>query len=283
MFSFLRNFFKALFFTSGPKYSPRKAFCVILGSCAGVFLLSFGFYFILLTLKHSPIKKEAPIIQAIVQTGSQNTHSGLMFTPLASAFLAEILDLSVNIPSCLSQFDLMAAHQKLLATHVIENVRMKKMKPNLLFIDYTLREPWVLLEDYTNTAVDRDGFFFPLTPCYSPRTLPNIYLGEHAPSSPWGKRMPEEFLSLAHTLYSALPSENIVRIDFSQAKAMSAGKREIVLLLKGGSLLRVMPKNCVQQLELYSMLKTRSLIGAQTVVDLRIPEVAYIQKLKSDD
>lgn len=276
---------KALFFTAGPKYSWKKATLVISLSTSVVLSLAICGYCVRSTAQRFQVRKAAGVVQAIIQTGSQNSAlTGLQFCPLPSGFLAEALDISADCPVHLSQFDLEVARDRLLATHIIENVRLKKMKPNLLFVDYTLREPWAYLEDYSNTAIDASGFFFPITPFYSPRYLPRIYLGEHAPPDPWGGQMPNLSLSLSRILATSLQGEDIERIDLSQAQASCAGRREIVLTLRNGAILRLTPKNCVQQLAHYSILKTALLSrdNRRVIIDLRIPEVAYIQRMQDE-
>ncbi len=276
---------KALFFTAGPKYSWKKATLVITLSSTFVMGLALCGYLIQSKARGLQVKLVAGPLQAIVQTGSQSgVTSGMKFSSLPTGFLAEALDLNTDCPVPFCQFDLEMARERLLATHIIENVRLKKMKPNLLFVDYTLREPWVYLEDYTNTVMDASGFFFPIIPFYSPRSLPCIYLGEHAPPDPWGGQMFSEYLSLALKVYAALPCETIERMDLSQGWAPIAGKREIVITIKGGAILRLTPKNCVQQLSYYSILKMSHLYrqDQQMIIDLRIPEVAYIQKISSN-
>ncbi len=274
---------KALFFTAGPKYSWKRAMAVIAGSTSVIFLLAAATILAMTGTQKFQSRKNAGTIQAIVQTGTQSdSHTGLKFAPLSISYLSEVLDLSVDSPIKLSELNLNVAHERLFATHVIEKVRLKKMKPNLLFIDYSLREPWAFLEDYANTALDSSGFCFPFQPFYTPRKLPQIYLGEEAPPNPWGAMMAQEMMALAHQLQEGLIGEEIARIDLSQVHSSSAGKREIVITLAIGTILRLHPKNCVQQLAHYSILKRRLFNeGPQRmIIDLRIPEVAYIQNSK---
>ena len=272
---------KALFFTAGPQYSWKKATLIITLSSTLVISLTLCGYLACSKVQGLQVKRVADALQAIVQTGSQSGGPlSRKFSSLPTGFLAEALDLSTDSPIFLSHFDLEMAQERLLSTHIIENVRLKKLKPNLLFVDYILREPWAYLEDYTNTVLDAKGFFFPLIPFYSPRSLPGIYLGELAPPNLWGGQMFREQLSLAQRVSNVLPWDTIERMDLSQAWAPSSGKREIVITLKGGTILRLTPKNCVQQLGYYSILKRShwNREDQRMIIDLRIPEVAYIQR-----
>ena len=271
---FIAKLIRALIFSAGPKYRWKKVVLVLTLSTlatSGSALLSYSIY---RYIHHLQASRESDVIQAIAQTGPKSKQ-------LQTAFLAEVLDLSLDLPTNLGRFDLDDAAERLLGTFVIQNVRLKKVKPHFLWVDYTAREPFALLEDYSNTVMDEQGLFFPLTPFYSPRTLPSIYLGEQAPPSPWGQKIGEAQLKLVHTLTKSLDFNAIERIDISQVTASSSGKQEIVVFLKGGNILRLAPKNCVQQLLHYSILKQTFLNDeAQSfIVDLRIPEVAFLKRL----
>lgn len=95
----------------------------------------------------------------------------------------------------------------------------------------------------------------------------------------WGNRIDPEQLQCVHTLVGILGAEAIAQIDLAQAYSENMGKREIVVKLHEGMLLRLNPKNYVQQLAYYSMLKSTLLKkqGAK-IIDLRLPEVAYLQR-----
>jgi len=274
---------RALFYTKEQKYSWEKTTCVISLSITVVLALSLGSLVVYKRIQTFQINQKG-YLQAIVQTGSQSgTLNGIPFASLPTGLLAEVLDLSADCPVYFNQFDLKMARFRLLATHAIENVKLKKTKPNLLFIEYTLREPWAYLEDYTNTGIDTGGVFFPLSPFYSPRHLPGIFLGEASPAyDPWGEQMRDKLLNLAKTL-TRVVKEEIEMIDLSQVYSTSAGRREIVITLKEGIILRLTPKNCVQQLTHYSILKSTLLDREgqkqKMIIDLRIPEVAYLQRM----
>jgi hypothetical protein len=257
---------KILFFTPGPIYSWKKVALVVCLASLAISGSAAASYFFYRFAKQQQNADAASAIRAIVQTTSQ---SGRQCAPLQTAYLAEVLGLSA---------DLHLAKKRLLATCVIKEAVLKKMKPDALFIQYSTRVPYAFLEDYTNTAIDEEGVFFPFTPFYSPRSIPRIYLGKVSATQPWGGKIREEHLMLIQRLFTTLGVEKIERIDLSQMEANSAGRRELVVILKGGSILRLSPKNYVQQLANYSILKRTFLRKADpAVVDLRIPEVAYIQ------
>src|ERR1700722_3735336 len=238
---------KALFSTSGPKYSWKKVALVLILSSLAAFSFAWMGYALYLYVQRLQRTQAGSLIQAIIQTSEQYTH-------LQTAYLAEVLDLSADRPVASHHFDLEEAKRKLLASIIIKDVRLKKVKHDLLFIQYSTRIPIALLENYTNTAIDEEGVLFPYSPFYSPRSLPYIYLGS-PPSQPWGEKINKKILLLMQTLFSSLGTEKIKRIDLSFADSGSSGRRELVILLKCGTILRLTPKNCVQQLSNYTTLQ----------------------------
>lgn len=217
-------------------------------------------------------------LQAIVHTTPQTKTEHVL---LQTTFFAEILDLSKDQPTLLGEFNLELAKKKLLSTHFIQDVWLKKMKPDVLFLQYTVRVPIAFLEDYTNVAIDQTGFLFPHTPYYSPRHLPKIFLGEKNPNKPWGEKLDGNLVGVLDTIFSLIGSENIQRVDLSNIDAASAGKRGITLILNDGLIVRLTTKRYTEELVHYSLLK-RTLLKKEpyAVVDLRIPDVAYLKKKK---
>lgn len=254
----------------GPKYSWKKVlFIVVLSSCC----LSGGTTATYLFLRYIQLlhaTNEASVIQIIVQTSTQ-------YAPLQTAYLSEVLELSQERPTNFSRFDLDEAKERLMATHVIQEARMKKIKPNMLYIDYDMRQPIAYLGDYTNTALDGEGVFFPYEPFYPPRRLPQIYLGSEAPPNPWGKQLDKNQLDLVCAILSRFDVGVIERIDLSQSASSSAGRRQIVLVLQNGTILRLTPKNYAQELTNYHILAAQVSIDKGCVMDFRNPQVAYIR------
>ena len=270
------RFLKVLLFNTGPKYDWKKVTLWVTLSCFSISGSATACYLFYRYTQHAQVAYASCEIRAIVQTSPQTR---LKYTSLQTAYLAEILGLSVDHPIKLGEFDLDIAKKRLLATHAILDVRLKKMKPDVLFIQYSMRAPFAFLEDYTNTALDEEGTLFPYAPFYPPRHLPRIYLGEKRPLDPWGTTIEKNLFDLAQNLMTTLGYENIERVDLSRAEADSSGQREIIILLKEGALIRLSPKNYGQQLLNYSILKRNFTNEVQgTIIDLRIPEVAYIQK-----
>lgn len=173
-------------------------------------------------------KDPAYSIRAIVQSGE-------LKEALPTQFFAEALELSIDQPSNLVELDLEQAQKKLRAYPFIEKVKLKKIMPDTLHIDYKVKRPIAKLLDFSNTVMDQEGSTFPLLPYFSPKSLPKVYLGifEQDP----GKQVdPGKYLSrrsvktVLHLLRLAKRHDiTLNSIDLSSTFTPILGKREIVL------------------------------------------------------
>ncbi|MEZ5315536.1 MAG: hypothetical protein R3E91_04955 [Chlamydiales bacterium] len=255
------------FLEPGPKYHWKKVLLfltiftsVISGGTTGVYLV-----YQRISHMHTMDLK----IEAIVQTG---TH----YAPLQTAYLSEVLELSCDQLSNFNQFDLQEGYERLMATHLIRKLSIKKIQPNILYIDYEVRQPIAYLEDYTNTAIDEEGKLFPYLPFYLPYRYPKIYLGAQAPPNPWGKQLDHQTVAFISGIFNRLHPLSMTRIDLSQVNALSAGNQQIIIVLKNGSILRLTPKNYAEELRYYDIMIKEIQIDKKCVIDFRNPEVAYI-------
>lgn len=253
----------------GPRYSWKKVVLILTLSCfsiSGGATATYLFYFY---VKRLQATDETSVIQAVVQTAGE-------YAPLQTTYLAEILELSQDRPANLSQFDLGKAKSRLLASHVIRKALIKKIKPNTLYLNYEVRKPIAFLGDYTNTAFDQEGFFFPYLPFYAPRLLPEVYIGVEAPPNPWGEKMNPKQIEIVRSLLNRFEPGVLKRIDLSQWEAPTAGKRQIVLVLEKEVILRLTPKKYAQELTNYFILADQMTKKAE-VIDFRNESVAYIK------
>lgn len=266
-----------------------------------------GFYFFRKWEREKRLDDRYQVV-AIVQTGPQRE-------PLKTAYLAELMDLSVDQPSNLFAFDTKEARRKLLESPLIKEAKVKKLVPGTIFVDYTVRQPIARLGDYENVAFDWEGYLFPLTPFFTPKNLPEIYLGlplfgeeednEGRPGGRWNQPLRCRHLSAALDFFQLLSRPelrglfSIVRIDFSQVFSPSYGKREIVLTLeeelwisKGEKrvlclfprILRFTPKEHLQQLSNYLVLREKMAkeYRQQISLDENTPDV-LLYKTKTID
>ncbi len=228
-------------------------------------------------------------IDKIVQTGPDRR-------PLSSLFLQELLDLSIDKPVNLADFDCQAAEQKLLATHFVKEAHVQRAPPSTLYIDYTVRSPIAAIADYQNLAIDDEGILFPVSPYLSPKRLPEIYLGiDHL--DPGEKITLPETATHILELFQA-PSFyhlDLLRIDLKNALAPSLGRREIDLLVAHHlgpkptlHTLRLQPTMIDPALDNYltllsQLITTRrppfqDLTYKSTIVDLRLEGLAYLHE-----
>jgi hypothetical protein len=220
-------------------WTYRQAWACLMGSTLATLGLSLAGNFLWNRWQTHRQMDEKYKIVAIVQTGPEKE-------ALKTSALAELIHLSQDHPVGLYSFDISEAEKALLACPLISQARIKRIAPGTLYIDYTIRHPIAWLADYQNCGLDREGCFFPVTPFYSPKNLPEIYLGL-APfnmSDPqhgrirgeWRIATQDKYLLLALDILQMLREmpwrENmrLKRIDVSHAFATSAGQREIVVL-----------------------------------------------------
>ena len=154
--------------------------------------------------------------------------------------MAELLDISVDNPTNIYLFDEKKGEAKLLASPLIKNAKIKKIKPNTLYIDYSVRPPIALLGDYDNIAVDDEGYPFPIDPYINVRNIPKIYLDSEwfNTNKVWKLDLLEKKSKLAFSVLKMLLSSNftdkfeVKEIDVSTAFSDSYGRREIVLKIE---------------------------------------------------
>lgn len=233
---------------------------------------------------------------------------------LKTIYLSELLKLSFDHPTNLFRFNAKEAQRILISSPLITSARVKKIPPGTIYIDYSLRKPVAYLLDFTNTAIDSEAVAFPFKPFFTPKKLPDIYLGVGEQKSlRWGQQIQGIKCRLALYLMNFI-SENcgsfLNRIDVSKALDDSYGQRQIVVILEDhvekmiGSensvtfivphILRLSVDNFRQELANYLALRpilrekklevsagnTEKVLRSEPIIiDLRIPELAYIRPL----
>lgn len=231
----------------------QAIFCLVGSTCftLALSLLAFSLY------RNWKIKRMTSPeyrLVSIIQTGAEKE-------ALKTAYLAELLHLSIDEPSQLYALDLKKAQSMLLSSPLISDVKVKRIPPGTLYIDYTVRKPIALLADYANTAIDKEGYLFPVAPFFSPKQLPEIYLGippfgaaedsMERKGGQWRAPLKGRYLSLALEVLQFLeefPQKEgmqIERIDVSNAFAPSLGQREIVVKIEDELVLQRTQKELV--------------------------------------
>lgn len=223
----------------------------------------------------SPAEKNIEYLCRIVQTGPQKE-------ALRTPYLAELIELSADHPVIADRFDPAHAKQKLLQSPVIQSAFVKVIRPDTVYIDYTVRQPIAWLFDFDNIALDEEGVPFPIIPFFSPKKLPEIVLG--LKNFTWSRPLKDQKTVLALNLLKMIQAKSLtlLRLDVTASFAPSLGQREIVVTLEENGFskyLRLTPKNFAQELGNY--LELRKTLPPETqVIDLRIPQLAFLEPTK---
>lgn len=264
---------------ASPHLPLKVALAWIVGSMLVVNGICYSCLKLYLSMREDPARRALTLVRSIVQTGPQKE-------ALKTEYLAEILGVCVDYPQTLASYNLELLRQKLLNSPLISQARISAIKPNMLYIDYTVRQPLAFLADFDNVAIDKQGYAFPFAPFFSPKILPEIYLGLSPFGSPaedsdkplmqWGSCLKGKHLDLALDILSYVTDPkvsdffHVTWIDVSNAFSNSCGTREIVLitedslyLKKGGNdihrvlprMLRLSTKDYPQQLGNYLKLR----------------------------
>ncbi|NGX60569.1 MAG: hypothetical protein K940chlam9_00030 [Chlamydiae bacterium] len=253
----------------GPNYSFAKVVLILFLSAGCLVSLFFGLQAYLHYLK---VQSESHPIRGIVQAATDSPS-------IPTEFFAEVLDLSVDEPTYLNRFSIKEGIEKILGTHLIRQAILQKIPPDLLYLEYEMREPVAYLGDYSHTAIDEQGLLFPTIPLNSTKKLPRVFLGKHVSEEPWGTAMRGEEVKILRDLRASCKEEELASIDLSKLEAQTFGKREILLVFTRGNTLRLTPKNYLKEIDCYGKLK--ALLQEKEgswIVDLRIPHMAFLQE-----
>lgn len=279
------------------KISYIRAFSWILGSALVFSFLAYkviGYTFM-------KKRKEKQFLSYIIQTGPQKE-------ALLSDYLAELIDLSVDKPVFFTSFNVEEAKNRLLTSSVINEVQVKKIKPNMLYIDYTIRKPTLWAIDFFNAALDKEGVIIPMHPFFSPKKMPEIYLGEkglqESGEMAFGVKVKGFYVDLAFSILELLLDKGkdlffVKRVDVSESLAPSLGKREVIVIIENelyqkstdnpiisSHFLRLTPKHYSQEIANYLKLRGHLLEvekqesglapSKNKIIDLRLPQLAFI-------
>ena len=196
---------------------------------------------------------------------------------------AELMRISADRPVTSLSFDPAVAQKRLRYSPVIKEAKVKLIEPDTIYVDYTVRQPLAWLHDFENIALDEEGVPFPVSPFFSPKKLPEIYLGIR--NFYWNRPLKEPRAELALTILQLLNrlSLQVKRLDVSKAFLRSLGRREVILILEEQGFtkaLRLTPKNFAQELGNYLELRPK-LPPIPQIIDLRIPQLAFIEERKT--
>lgn len=286
------------------EFIPFKRAMAIIALSVGIFLSGIG----LALLYYRHIRElyahnEDYQIAAVVQTSTSKEL-------LKTVYLAELMDLSIDQPVNLYKFSTKEAKRKLLKSPLIKDAKVTRIRPKTIYVDYQIRQPIAFLIDYSNTAVDAEGYLVPFSPFFTPKNLPEVHIGLQSKSleNVWGQAVKDPRLQLAFSLMEYLTKhycsgETLLRrIDVSHAQSLSCGQREIVIMLEdqveraaqGKAVLCITPwilrldvKDYEAGLSRYAVLRQQVLKEmvvagegvirqSPLIVDLRLPHLAFL-------
>lgn len=204
-------------------------------------------------------------------------------------YLFQLLGLDFDEPINIYQFSLKQAERRLLDSALFATVKVSRIPPGRIVVDYRLRQPVWNFGTLTNTAIDRDGVLFPYAPFHK---VPAVSLFMEPPASvPWGTEIDLQFAKVIFQWAADLP---VFALDLRDAEHESLGRRQVIVTLQEtlakqeGTYtflrhLRLNPRDVEGGLERYRLLQKRLLWqspsfckGADAVIDLRLPGLAYL-------
>lgn len=153
--------------------------------------------------------------------------------PLLTGQLAALLGITKE--HNLFSLDFQALSKKLLDCPVIKEATVRPIVPSIVCVEYATRQPIAAVADIADAGIDAENVLFPLYPFFSKKRLPKIYLGMSSTDVEWGKLENAE-LRLAQEILSC---NAVACIDVCNAFAASSGRREVVLTMDNGTLVRL--------------------------------------------
>lgn len=220
-----------------------------------------------------------------ITTIVQHCQSG---NELPTAYLAELLSLSADRPFHLYKWDAVEAEKSLCNSPYIKKAFIAKQPPETIRITYTARTPIAAVGDISNALIDRDGHLLPEHMFFSKATFPKLILG--LDKVKWGAKLTAPEVKLAMQVKELVdqefPKANLSVIDVSRAYARSAGKRQIIVILKPEDkthILRLTSQNFPQQLANYRTLAESGKLSDYTSIsiDLRLDHLAYLHPVET--
>ncbi len=228
-----------------------------------------------------PTASSTPI--TVLIHGTPSTHERL-----PGHFLAAWMGLSQR-PIPFVRFDALAAEKQLAERPMIKHVHVRKVRPDAVCVDYTLRHPIAMLGNLHNTAIDQEGVLIPCYPYFSQMPHFIVYFPEEWIEGKWGSSLSPKAFDLLHAFLDAwnrlqFSDTSLVHLDLAGYDYPSAGRRQIVLSLqekkvgkKIDLLVRLPCEGFSDQLSLYKSLIPY--LDNSAIIDLRFPSLALLTNI----
>lgn len=192
-------------------------------------MVSWGYYQHVMEVRK---KDSAYTITGVIQTGYEKE-------PLATSYLIELMDLSLDKPANLYAVDESHLQKRLFRSPLIKSALIYKALPNTVHVDYEARKPIAYLKDFSNTLISEDGILLPFKPFFSPKNFPDVYLGNLSNDIIYGAKIPEERMTLIRDFIAYVNdfferhNQRIRFIDFSNSGHSNKDRAEITLFIEG--------------------------------------------------
>lgn len=246
---------------------------IIVVSCCVISLPAYLFLF-------GEKKYEATILTTLIQkTPTVNA--------LSPRFFSNYLGLRPqgrNI--AIRKLDIQKINKKLKAFPIFKTIEAEFTKEGQLLVNYHLRNPHFSLKDYTNCGVDEEGFIIPLTSFYTPKKLPQIYLGleELSFTKSHDTQIANQIIDFFRK--NRLDQLTVSLIDLSKTNRMLKSHKEVIVIIEfldKKHYLRIHPENVDKALARYISLfkepSVKSIIFNNCIFDGRIQKFATIKPI----
>jgi hypothetical protein len=153
-------------------------------------------------------------------------------SPISPRFFSDYLHLCPKGKSLeISKLDEKKIEKKLREFPIFQKVQAHISSRGELEVAYDLKKPHFLLLDFSNLAIDPNGYVFPLKPFFSPKKLTQVYLG--ISQVDWNhKNNVESALKIQSLLDENLQElVDIETIDLSGLKVQATSLKHIVVTI----------------------------------------------------
>lgn len=206
---------------------------------------------------------------------------------LSPRFFSDYLGLSpLGQPLILKRLDAVKIQNRLKEFPVFKSIEAEFTPLGELCVSYDLRRPLFELYDYKNCGLDKEGFITPLVPFYSPKKLPQIYLGLKQLSWDEPHNISQALDIVDFFEKNQFQGINLKRIDLSRLNHKLISHREIIVIVSVGNVdhyLRIHPsliqKALVRYVSIFLEPKLKKTISKSCVFDARISKFATIKNL----
>jgi len=176
--------------------------------------------------------------------------------------------------------------EKLRSSPVVASAEVRIVKPDIIFIKYSCFEPLAYVLDIDNSAIDSTGTIFPVYPYYTPKKIPELFLGI-SDILEWKDKLNGAKIDLALYILSFLSQEDdysdvdILALDVSGLSSSLAAERQIILKLLVDdkiNILRLDANNYLKGLGHYLSIRSHltKLNYSNITIDLRFDEMAFV-------